>query len=40
VKLRRSIGARNESAKAIAIAIISAAQIACEICSVPLPSWG
>jgi hypothetical protein len=34
----RLFGARNESAKTIAIAIISAPQIACEMCSVPLPS--
>ena len=36
----RLFGARNEIEKMIAIAIINAPQIACEMCSVPLPSCG
>ena len=36
----RLIGGRNAIAKMIAIAIINAPQIACEMWSVPLPSCG
>ena len=33
-------GPRNETALMMAIAIMSAPQIACEMCSVPFPSCG
>jgi len=36
----RLFGARNDNEKMMATAIISAPQIACEMCSVPLPSCG